>query len=130
MGFCYENQIENLIDLTGRRLKEFKRWRGKQISLTTLRNQMRTHKMFMRFCQAIEGVPHGLPMKVESLVPQKDGNGSRDEFVEAETADVILSYLEKYEYASLRHVTSPLLWRTAARQGGGGLSTPSMWTIS
>jgi len=56
-------------------------------------------------------------MKVESLVPQKDGNDSRDEFIEAETADVILDYLEKYEYASLRHVTFLLLWRTAARQG-------------
>ncbi|WP_423999362.1 tyrosine-type recombinase/integrase [Haloarcula salina] len=117
VDFCHENQIENLNDLTGRRLKEFKTWRGKQVSLTTLRNQMWTLKKFMRFCQAIEAVPHGLPMKVESLVPQKDGNDSRAEFIEAETADVILDYLEKYEYASLRHVTFLLLWRTAARQG-------------
>ncbi|ELY92645.1 site-specific integrase [Natrialba taiwanensis] len=101
VDFCHENQIENLNDLTGRRLKEFKTWRGKQVSLTTLRNQMWTLKKFMRFCQAIEAVPHGLPMKVESLVPQKDGNDSRDEFIEAEIADVILDYLEKYEYGSL-----------------------------
>lgn len=117
VDFCHENGIENLNDLTGRRLKEFKKWRGKQVGLTTLRNQMWTLKKFMRFCQAIEAVPHGLPMKVESLVPPKDGSDSRDEYIEAETAERILDYLEKFEYASLRHVTFLLLWRTAARQG-------------
>lgn len=116
VDFCHENQIENLNNLTGR-LKEFKQWRGQEVQITTLRNQMWTLKKFMRFCQAIEAVPHGLPMKVESLVPPRDGDESRDEYIEAQTADMILEYLKKYEYASLRHVTFLLLWRTAARQG-------------
>ncbi|WP_254767571.1 tyrosine-type recombinase/integrase [Salinilacihabitans rarus] len=116
VDWCHENNVENLNDLTGRRLKEFKRWRGQQVQTTTLRNQMWTLKKFMRYCETIEAVPYGLPMKVESLIPAKNGDDSRDEFIEAERAEALLDYLRKYEYASLRHVTFLLLWRTAMRQ--------------
>jgi integrase len=70
----------------------------------------------MRYCQTIEAVPYGMAMKVESLIPAKTGNDSRDEFIEAERISEILEYLEKYEYASLRHVITLLLWRTGLRQ--------------
>lgn len=40
MDWCHENGVENLNHLTGRRLKEFKRWRGKQVQTTTLRREV------------------------------------------------------------------------------------------
>ena len=116
VDWCHENGVENLNDLTGRRLKESKRWRGKQVQTTILRNQMWTLKKFMRCCETIEADPYGLLMKVKSLIPAKDGGDSRDEFIKTEQAEALLDYLRKYEYASLRHVTFLLLWRMAMRQ--------------
>ena len=115
--WCDDNRVTNMNELTGRRLKDFKQWRGKQISLVTLRNQMWTLKKFMRYCETIEAVPYGLPMKVENLIPPKDGSGVSDVHITAEEAEAILEYCGKHEYASLRHVTFLILWRTAMRQG-------------
>lgn len=37
--------------------------------------------------------------------------------LEAEDAETMLAYLERYKYASLRHVTASLLWHTMVRMG-------------
>ncbi len=45
------------------------------------------------------------------------GDDVREVMLDQEQAEVVLDYLERYEYASLPHVTLALLWHTMMRLG-------------
>jgi integrase len=51
------------------------------------------------------------------LLALKEGEGVRDVMLEAERAENILSYLNRFEYASRKHLVFSLLWKTAMRTG-------------
>lgn len=116
--WCNEEGIDNLNNLTGRRIQEFRIWRRSngELSKATEKTQMDTVRVFIRWCEAIEAVPEDLSTKVQSPVLTAEEN-SRDVTVETEQADEILSYLRKYQYASVEHVTLTLLWHTMMRRG-------------
>ena len=48
------------------------------------------------------------------ITPQEN---SRDVMLETDDAEAMLAHLERYEYASRRHVTAMLLWHTMLRMG-------------
>jgi len=114
--WCDQEGYTNLNDLTGRDLLEFKDWRGENIKPITLKNNLWTLKKFLRFCEDIDAVPRGISEKV--LIPQTDREEeARDVYVTKEEADAILTHLEKFEYASLRHAIFTTLWKTGMRSG-------------
>lgn len=50
------------------------------------------------------------------LVPTvEQGEGARNRMLEADEAEAILDYLEKYDYASKRHALLTVLWHTGCR---------------
>lgn len=77
---------------------------------------MDTLRVFIRWCESIDGVPLDLSTKVQSPA-LTDGENERDALLNNESAEAILSYLNEYEYASIQHVTLALLWHTMMRRG-------------
>ncbi|MFB6185922.1 MAG: tyrosine-type recombinase/integrase, partial [Halobacteriaceae archaeon] len=116
--WCQKNDVTNLNDLTGRALHRYRMWRREEgdIKNVTEKTQMDTLRVFIRWAENIDAVPQDLSTKIKSpsLNP---GDNVSDDIVDAEHADEILDYLQRYEYASIRHVTFSLLWRAALRRG-------------
>lgn len=116
--WCAMKGIDNLNELTGRLLHEYRIWRRNEGDLnpTSEKTQMQTLRVFIRWCESIEAVPTDLSTKVQSPTLSGDDN-VRDVMLEHERATEISSYLAKYRYASREHVTFVLLWHTMMRRG-------------
>ena len=118
LEWCEERDIENLNNLTGRKLQEFRLWRRNAGDLTKVseKTQMDTLRVFIKWLESIDAVEQDLHKKVRSpdVTPAEN---SRDVMLEADDAEAMLTYLRRYEYASLRHVTATLLWHTMLRMG-------------
>lgn len=113
-----EADIANLNELSGRQLHEFRVWRRMEgdLSPATEKTQMDTLRVFIKWLESIDGVEQDLHTKVLSPTLTGDDN-IRDEMLDSEQADRILSYLQKYEYASRAHVVVTLMWHTMMRVG-------------
>ena len=78
---------------------------------------MNTRSVSIEWCETIDAVQQGLFKKIKSpLIP--DGGNVRETTLTTERASAILSYLEKYEYATVEHVTLLVLIETGMRMGG------------
>lgn len=116
--WCGEQSIDNLNDLTGRLLFRYRIWRKEDGNLnkTSLKTQLSTVRAFVNFLETIDAVPEGLHRDV--ILPSlKHGEDVRDVSVSKEEADAILNYLQRFEYAEVRHVLFATLWETAIRTG-------------
>lgn len=116
--WCDENNVDNLNELTGRKLYEYRVWRQDEGNLAkpTLKTQMATLRVFIRWCENIDAVIPDLSIKVQSPTLTAEER-ARDVMLDSDRATQVLAYLEKYEYASLPHVTIALLWHTMMRRG-------------
>lgn len=112
--WCDREGFDNMNDISGRDLHEFRQDRADDLAQSSLQTQISTVRTFIRFCESIDAVEPNLSEKV--LVPPRPGN-SRDEKLDPDRADAILSYLEKYEYASRNHALFLTLWHTGMRMG-------------
>jgi site-specific recombinase XerD len=114
-----EKGIDNLNDLTGRALHEFRLWRRNLnggIKPVTEKTQMDTLRVFIRFLETIDGVQSDLSEKV--LSPNLESKENvRDVMLDSGPAEAILDYLSKFEYASRSHVVIALQWHTMMRRG-------------
>lgn len=114
-----EKELDNLNELTGRLLHEFRLWRRNydgEIKPVTEKTQMDTLRVFIRFLETIDAVKPDLSEKV--LSPDLDANENvRDDRLTPEQAEAILTHLEKFEYASRAHVVLTLQWHTMLRRG-------------
>lgn len=114
LEWCEKEGIENTNELTGRKLHQYKIWRSQEVNNVTLKNQLGTVRQFLAFCERIDAVPDGLSEKLE--LPQLGLNEEVDDtMLSPDEVEQILPFLEKYEYASLRHVIFSLLWHTGIR---------------
>lgn len=117
--WCDEEGINNMNNVDGRNLMKYRKWRREDGDLNnvTLRSQMSNVRHFIDFCGRIDAVPSNLHEKV--LLPSLDKyENRRDESLDAERANAILDFLEKFEYASRDHVVFLILWKTGMRTGG------------
>lgn len=78
---------------------------------------MDTTRAFIRWLESIDSVKNDLHTKVLSPTLNKEER-SRTVMLEADEATRILAHLERFEYASLQHVTIALLWYSMMRTGG------------
>ncbi|MDZ5811396.1 tyrosine-type recombinase/integrase [Halorubrum sp. AD140] len=120
-----EGAIDNLNELTGRHLYEYRIWRreggyskGKvdELAKKTLHSNLSTLRSFLRFCGEIEAVPSDLYEKMPLVKLTRDDEVS-DSYLRPERAADIVEYLSRYEYASRDHVVWALIWHTGARLG-------------
>lgn len=113
-----EASIDNMNELTGRKLQEFKTWRRDENGLKpiTLRGQLDALRIFLRWCESIDAVERDLHEKIVMPVLKKDDEQA-EEILRAEEAERILEYLRRFEYASRWHVILEILWNTGIRLG-------------
>lgn len=117
LEFLDERKIDDMRDVDSDEIVRFESWRLDDVKAITCRNDMRTVSNFIRFCETIQAVPVGLH---ELVVPTKVSEDEEicDDILTRREATNILEYLEKYEYATTRHVTTLILWKTGMRLGG------------
>jgi len=121
--WCEEYGLNDLRELDGRDLYEYRIWRREghgegrdEIKPVTLRAQLATLRAYLAFAADIDAVPPELREKVP-LPTVSGGQDVSDTTLEPERAEAILDYLERYQYASRVHVTLLLMWNTGARVG-------------
>lgn len=107
----------NLNNLDSEQLQRFKTYRLEQVAVITCRQDMLVLKQFLQFCEHIHAVPRDLSemVRIPSVGPDDE---ICDDVLSREEAQEVLNYLQKYEYASNRHVTLLILWKTGMRLGG------------
>lgn len=116
LSWCADEEITNMNNVGGRDIHRFRLWRSEQVNQTTMRSQMDTLRVFIRFCESIDGARDGLAESIESPAIEQKPVREKD-VVREDTATTILDYLAKFEYASLKHVITRILWETGARAG-------------
>ena len=117
--WCDEEGIEFMSELRGRDLHEYRLWRRSKgdPNNVTMKTQMDSLRVWIRWLETIDAVQPDLSEKVLSPSLGK-GENQRDVMIDGEVGDAILEYLDRYEYASVDHVTWILLWRCIMRRGG------------
>lgn len=111
--------IDNLNNLNGRNLQDFRYWRKQDGGLNnvTLHTQMTTFRVFIKWCEDFQAVVPGLHEKIR--VPNLDEDEDvSDQKIKPERTLKILEYLEKFHYASRDHAMLRILFRTGVRTGG------------
>lgn len=126
--YCDEHYIENLDNVTGRTVQRYKIWRAEDVNTVTLKSQLDTLRVFLQFCESIDGVMDGVADSIQSPSPSYDENRS-DDIVPSEKADEILAYYSKYEYATIHHARFRLLWGSGMRIGARAASTSMITTL-
>jgi len=121
LEYCQLSEIENLNNLSGRDLSEYKTWRREEstdevdtLAPTTMEDDLILLRHFIGYLESIEAVEPNLSEKV--TIPESD-EMSRDIELEPERLKEILDYQSKYKYATLDHVTVALIGDTGRRLG-------------
>lgn len=117
--WCNQNDINSLSDLEVRDLQDFAHWRKIDGDLNNVswHTQLVTFRVFIQWAENYQAVEPGFSERISipSMKPQED---ARDMTISKERAREIISYLEKYEYASRYHTLFTVLWHTGIRIGG------------
>jgi site-specific recombinase XerD len=115
--WCEQHSIDNLNDLSSRDIHRYRVKRRTEDDLATasMKCQLATLRMYLRFCASIDAVDPGLEEKI--LLPTTTAEDAREELLEPERAHEMLEYLERYQYATLAHALLEVLWNTGLRIG-------------
>lgn len=101
-AWCADNDVETLGELTKGHLQAYKRHRKEEVKKITLDNQQSTLRGFIKFCEDHDACSQGLASSVRSQrVSYQDR--VRDEKVDVEKMDAIISSLHQMDYASRQH---------------------------
>lgn len=119
VDWCDLEGIENLNDLSGRDLHNYKVYRREEDGLkpVSLQGQISTIRKFVEFCESIEAVERDLKDRIILPSTSKDEDSS-DVTLEPERAMAILDFLGRFEYASRDHALFAFATHTSARLGG------------
>jgi integrase len=116
LEFLDMRNIDDMRDVDSDLIQQFEQHRLESVKPVTCRNDIRTVKNFIEFCETIQACPVGLH---ELIRPTKVPKGDEvcDTILTKEEADAILDYLNTYHYASTRHAILLVLWKTGMRVG-------------
>jgi site-specific recombinase XerD len=114
LEWCETEEITDITSLSGRKLHEYRIWRETDVSKLTLRVNLSSLRTFIRWCESIDAVETDTYDKI--LLPTV-GDSSRNELLEADTAEQSLQHLRRYQFASREHTILKILWHTGMRRG-------------
>jgi integrase len=109
--------ITDLTDLDSEVIQRYKEHRLSNVKVITARQDMMTLKQFIEFCEHIQAVPRGMADMVRIPSVSEDDEIC-DDLLTRDEAVEMLDFLKKFEYASNRHVTLLILWKTGMRMSG------------
>ncbi|AGB36185.1 site-specific recombinase XerD [Natronococcus occultus SP4] len=111
------NGYLDMRDVDSNVIEQYKDYRLQKVKPITARNDLWTIKGFIQACERYQAVSLGTYDLVQP--PQvRPEDEICDDVLTREEAQAILEHLEKFEYASLRHVIVLILWKTGMRIGG------------
>lgn len=115
--FCDDRGIEYINEINPYHLKQYKiRRRESGIKEVTLKNNLSTLRVFLRWCAQAGLVEEGMAEMVQ--LPQLDARQrSSDVMLRLTEVEDILDYLYKYKYAHRRHAVFQLMWHICMRMG-------------
>ena len=119
LEWCEENRLQMIHQLEGEHLLEYKFYLrddpDKQDS--TIGNHFSTLRAFFKFCEGLGAATdeQRLYQTLQGFDFAK-GDLSRDDMMEFDQAKLLLNYLQKFEYAKVRHVMFVLFWHTGCRK--------------
>jgi len=123
LQFCDEQGIENMNDLTGRDIYQYRIWRREgqgedrdSVKMVTLKGQLATLRRFLRFAGKIDAVAPDLFEQL-TIPTMKNGEDVSDSTLKPERAISILQYLENAQPGTRDHIILALLWETGSRTG-------------
>lgn len=113
--------LENLNELTPRDAEAYMQWRRDEsldrdepLKLKTLKDDMHLYKQFLEYMVQLRAVSVDVYEIIE--IPVLDeGDGVERETLDADRAGDILSYLDRFEFASTEHIVHLLLMKTGRR---------------
>ncbi|TKX51641.1 site-specific integrase [Halorubrum sp. ASP121] len=116
LEFCEDEYLDNICEIDGFHIHDFKIYRREigGINEVTLYKNLCTLRVFLKWCRSMELVDSSV---VENMILPDLEDDARDTMLDDERADQILNYLNKFEYATLRHALFALLWDTGFRIG-------------
>ncbi len=122
--WCEREGIDNMNDLTGRDLTNYRVWRRDEaptrvdkLAPKTEETQQKITRKFIETCETFDACPEGLNHKV--IIPSLDEEDEiRDDMLDSKRAKDILAHLRKFEYATVEHVIWHLFAVTGARISG------------
>lgn len=111
-----EQGVKSVNGLTRSDIDQYAKWRRKDgdLSKASMKGQMDTLRVFLKYLERIGAVEEEIHEAVPS-VSMSPSDRTNDRIVEAEEARQILDTLDRYHYASVRHIWFLLAWRTCAR---------------
>jgi len=113
-----EAGIDDMNDIGGRQLMQFKTWRKAETDLETvsLNGNLAILQRFLRFCENIDAVAEGVADRVPlpNVPPEEEVNYQVPTDDEVES---VRSYYRRFEYASRRHVEFELIAEVGIRLG-------------
>ncbi len=114
--WCDHAGIDDVTELDGFHIHEFKLYRRDHdnINEVTLYGNLCTLRVFIRWLESLDLVDQGM---AENIILPSPDDDAREETISPETADEILTYLDRYETGTLRHALFALLWDTGFRLG-------------
>jgi len=112
--YCADNDITVLSDVDGRDLHDYRMERRDDVSGNTLRSQLGTVRVFMRFAESIEAARKGIAERIRLPEVERE---SRETRVTESVATEALDHLSRFKYAGREHAVFRLLWKTAIRVG-------------
>lgn len=117
LEWCDEKGITDMNDLDSELIDRFKEWRLQDVKPITAKNDMNTIRNFIEYAASIQAVPAGLSDLVRIPKVSEDDEIC-DDYLTRQEAKAVLNHLSKYEYASRRHVTVLILWKSGMRLSG------------
>ena len=112
--WCEQDSIDNLNEFGGRDIHRFRVKRRNEDGLATasMKGQLATLRMFLRFCATIDAVEPGLDEKI--ILPTTTEDDARTELLNPDRVQRILEFLNQYRYARLEHANGgPVAHRPA-----------------
>lgn len=132
LDWVAESEYQDTGEITGRLVDDYVQDLHEELSAVTVKNHLTTVRDLVDYCERIEASPDGVARRVD--IPTLALHEEVDDTVlEADRARSVIDYLERFEYASLRHVTVLLLWHTGMRRGSihsldvGDYSSEGRW---
>lgn len=116
INYCETNGIEAVDGIDGYTIEQWKIKRKEKddVSPSTLKNNVKHLRVFIRWCETTEMLDEGVADKMQ--VPSiTDAQARSDDIVNPEQMQSILNYLEMYQYSSRLHAFSQLVWHIGCR---------------